>query len=76
MGDMGAGFHLPPARFSNRKPVTFLDFQGRILRPSQFRSCTNDHRRREKMTYPTYDLVLEVGKYMILYHLRSMTLGA
>ena len=30
----------------------------------------------EKMTYPTYDFVLEVGKYMILYHLRCMTLGA
>ena len=28
------------------------------------------------MTYPTHDLVLEVGKYMILYHLRCMTLGA
>ena len=27
MGDMGAGFHLPPARFLGRKPVPFLDFR-------------------------------------------------
>ena len=58
MGDMGAGFHLPPARFSSRKPDTFLDFQGRILRPSQFRSCTNDHRRREKMTFDLLQIIL------------------
>ena len=28
------------------------------------------------MTYSTHDPVLEVEKYMILYHLRCMTLGA
>ena len=48
---------------SQASPVS--GFRGRILRPSQSRSCTNDHRRREKMTFGLLQIILKYDNLCI-----------